>query len=99
MLLGVFHSLSFFFLMIRRPPRSPLFPPTTLSRPRPLRPPGRARPAGRGVAPPHPPPPGRTGRGARLSRLRGLGARVRALPRLLRGGAEERLHEIGRAHV
>src|SRR5258705_11438139 len=43
--------LFFFFLMIRRPPRSTLFPYTTLFRSRPL---GRSR----GVAP----PPGHSGR-------------------------------------
>src|SRR5439155_24996784 len=67
-------------------------PPCPLAREdgsRPLRPPGRTRPAGRGVAPPYPPPPGRTGRGPRLPRLRRLAARVRAVPRLLRGRAEE----------
>src|SRR6266567_7957207 len=33
--LSLFFSLFFFFLMIRRPPRSTLFPYTTLSRPAP----------------------------------------------------------------
>src|SRR5215469_17495364 len=37
-------SLLFFFLMIRRPPRSTLFPYTTLFRPRPVRDAGPAIP-------------------------------------------------------
>src|SRR5215213_10351172 len=43
-----------FFLMIRRPPRSTLFPYTTLFRSRPARPPGRAAHAARRRSPGRP---------------------------------------------
>src|SRR5437667_8839536 len=42
----VFFALLFFFLMIRRPPRSTLFPYTTLFRSRPGRPRLRSHPVG-----------------------------------------------------
>src|SRR6266568_6535526 len=57
-------SLIFFFLMIRRPPRSTLFPYTTLFRPR------RAHP-------PRPSAPGR-GRGARRGEARGADVPARS---------------------
>src|SRR5215208_8070621 len=41
---GLLHFLFFFFLMIRRPPRSTLFPYTTLFRSGRLSPPPRSRP-------------------------------------------------------
>src|SRR2546426_8507811 len=44
--------LSFFFLMIRRPPRSTLFPYTTLFRSRPRNPAGPRRPSCKPVKPP-----------------------------------------------
>src|SRR3712207_9117736 len=48
------HKYMFFFLMIRRPPRSTLFPYTTLFRSRGI-PPDRFRPLGRVLRNGHPP--------------------------------------------
>src|SRR5260370_29321870 len=59
--------LSLFFLMIRRPPRSTLFPYTTLFRSRP--PPGRRPPARRCL-----------GRGRSATRARGARANPRCRP-------------------
>src|SRR2546429_6318842 len=56
-------GISFFFLMIRRPPRSTLFPYTTLFRSRPRRP--LRRHPGRRAAVPAPDAPAGVGRGAR----------------------------------
>src|SRR2546427_12603159 len=66
--------VAFFFLMIRRPPRSTLFPYTTLFRSRDLRPDDRAAHPVHAVQDPHGPLRARRGdRGARvLARLRGL---------------------------
>src|SRR2546426_366602 len=76
--------LVFFFLMIRRPPRSTLFPYTTLFRSahaRGARPPGAgARRSGRGELP--------------AARARAPERRRRAASR-----ARRALREIGRAHV
>src|SRR5258708_35379147 len=44
----ILHLLFFFFLMIRRPPRSTLFPYTTLFRSRRVEPPGHGAAAGHG---------------------------------------------------
>src|SRR2546427_3094502 len=64
--------VAFFFLMIRRPPRSTLFPYTTLFRSRDLRPDDRAAHPVHAVQDPHGPlRAGRGDRGARvLARLR-----------------------------
>src|ERR1041384_8501723 len=59
-------SLFFFFLMIRRPPRSTLFPYTTLFRSG-----GSARSGGRGRSP-GPPPPGSTRSEEHTSELQSL---------------------------
>src|SRR3712207_8688932 len=78
----------FFFLMIRRPPRSTLFPYTTLFRSTPRR---AARPERAGAR--DPPRRDRAGAAARLPLLlaggRGLRARLDR-PRLLRGGGAVR---------
>src|SRR3712207_8797427 len=58
-------SSGFFFLMIRRPPRSTLFPYTTLFRSRGLR-------RGRGAAGGHLPRAARRGRGRALRRVQGI---------------------------
>src|SRR5260370_589161 len=87
-------DLFFFFLMIRRPPRSTLFPYTTL-----FRSPSPAAP-GRGAGAPRrsrrrarPPPPGPA---RRASGARCPGGRGPAAPRGPCGGGRA---QIGRAHV
>src|SRR5215475_15380125 len=67
-------SLLFFFLMIRRPPRSTLFPYTTLFRSAPRRTPGRGR---------SPPTPGRTPRSRSEEHTSELQSRENLVCRLL----------------
>src|SRR5260370_42550605 len=86
--------LLFFFLMIRRPPRSPLFPYTTLFRsdPTPL---VRRRSSERASSPPQPPRAlsgSRANRGVRRNRFGSPSSR--GLQQSF-----ERQREIGRAHV
>src|SRR3712207_8641238 len=82
--------------MIRRPPRSTLFPYTTLFRSRPLRPAGRgfaAGPVARGDRLPGRRPRGIRGRRAR-SGVRGGGARGRRGGSLSAGRSEEHTSEL-----
>src|SRR3712207_7689048 len=81
------YQLSFFFLMIRRPPRSTLFPFTTLFRSPPSRRPPRPRPA-RGRTPASPPR-------ARSPRHRGSrSSRTRTSDRPSRCRSEEHTSEL-----
>src|SRR5687767_15623350 len=80
----------FFFFTIRRPPRSTLFPYTTLFRSRIRRTAARARPCERGTAPPPSSLPRRRPR--RRRRSRGRRASSRAAPRAPR--SEEHTSEL-----
>src|SRR6266498_968447 len=81
--------LYFFFLMIRRPPRSTLFPYTTLFRSGP----GRSLLLRRADLRP---PPCRPGRDQRLRRARGLPSRRQRVPA---HRADDRLRRVARARV
>src|SRR2546430_17510207 len=89
------HLLFFFFLMIGRPPRSPLFPSTTLFRSRvrglPRAPhPAAARQSGGAQVPRG---------GGQLPRGRAGGAAHEHPHARIRGGHGHSEREIGRAHV